>query len=327
MPARKDQNQHERKGVPSELSDASRGIRLQKAIAEAGLASRRTCEQLIEEGRVRVNGKLVTALPAWVDPEHDKITVDGRPVPMPRGGSLGGRKVYILLNKPRNVITTVHDPEGRRTVMDLIDMDGAPRLFPVGRLDADSTGLILLTNDGDLAQRLTHPSFGVMKEYHVAIRGRLDEQDIAILRKGLFLTDQRENRYGKKMPAKRARVSSVKLLGYGRGSAGDRTRVSVKLQEGQNREIRRMMARIGFNVRRLQRVAIGPLKIKGLGVGQWRLLTKAEVDRLYRTGAPAPATGRVGGTGFKGRRPSAGPRRSSPARNGPPRGRPKRRRP
>ena len=307
-----------RRGAPSAFTDATRGIRLQKVLAEAGVASRRQCEDLIRAGQVRVNGKLVTALPAWVDPEHDKISVDGRPMRPTRRAGRSPRKVYVALNKPRRVITTMHDPQGRRSVADLIDLPDAPRLFPVGRLDADTTGLILLTNDGELAQLLTHPSYEVPKEYHVSIKGRLTDEDVQILKRGLFLARRGPRAPGGQFPpgpvggskadgrapARRAAMQQVKRLGYSRGKTGnERTRLSVLLTEGQNREIRRLLARLGFTVRRLERVAIGPLRLKGLGPGQWRLLDAREVNMLRKAGTvPAARDDRA----RKHRPPSSG---------------------
>ena len=280
-----------RPGVPAAFADAARGVRLQKVLADAGVASRRQCEDLVTAGQVRVNGRLVTALPAWVDPAHDKISVDGKPIRPTGRGLRAPRKVYVALNKPRRVITTTHDPQGRRHVLDLIDLPDAPRLFPIGRLDADTTGLILLTNDGELAQLLAHPRYEVPKEYHVAIRGRLTDEDVQVLKRGLFLTGQRRPPGGSRprtsQPVKRAAVQQVKRLGYSRGKTGhERTRLSVTLAEGQNREIRRLMARLGFSVRRLERVAIGPLRLKGLGPGEWRVLAPQEVAALKRSARP-----------------------------------------
>jgi len=284
-PRKKDAGTESASGVPKVFTDANRGIRLQKALADAGVASRRQCEELILAGQVRVNGRLVAGMPAWVDPARDKITVDGKPMRPTIRGLSSDRKVYVMLNKPRRVITTAHDPQGRRTVVDMIDLPDAPRLFPVGRLDADSSGLILLTNDGDLAQQLTHPSYEVTKEYHVSIKGRLTDEDVQILKRGLFLASPR--RKSATGGAKRASMQQLKKLGYSRGKTGnERTRLAVTLAEGQNREIRRMMARLGFTVRRLERVAIGPLKLKGLGPGQWRLLTGREIGMLKRAGRP-----------------------------------------
>ena len=290
--------------VPKVFTDASRGIRLQKALADAGVASRRQCEELILAGQVRVNGRLVTGMPAWVDPVKDKISVDGKPMRRTVRGLSSDRKVYVMLNKPRRVITTAQDPQGRRTVIDMIDLPDAPRLFPVGRLDADSSGLILLTNDGDLAQQLTHPSYEVTKEYHVSIKGRLTDEDVEVLKRGLFLASPRRKKATSAAAggAKRASMQQVKRLGYSRGKTGnERTRLAVTLAEGQNREIRRMMARLGFNVRRLERVAIGPVRLKGLGSGQWRLLTGREVGMLKRAGKPP----RTRDSGDRTRRPAA----------------------
>jgi pseudouridine synthase len=207
------------------------------------------------------------------------------------------------------VISTARDPEGRPNVVDMVDLphDLAARVFPVGRLDADSTGLILLTNDGELANRLTHPRYEVPKQYAVSIKGWLSEDDMERLKKGVYLAKPRkpkgEGRSAKgdkdsprtrdlsplasrpsPLNAKRASVESVRLLGRERDvTRGDRTKVLLTLTEGQNREIRRLMARLGFKVRRLQRVAIGPVTLKGLGSGQWRLLTGIEIDRLKKS--------------------------------------------
>lgn len=282
--------------VPKELQDADRGIRLQKVLADAGVGSRRDCEAMIAERRVRVNGKFVTALPAWVDPAVDTIDVDGRELPRPRRtGPASDRgkfqqRVYVLLNKPRHVVSTTRDPDGRTSVLDLIDISQtvANRLFPVGRLDADSTGLILLTNDGELANRLTHPRYGVSKQYRVSVKGIVAERDIEKLKAGLYLA-HREGSQGEKPGAKRpprvktASVEAVRVLGRDTDiSRGDRTRLVVTLREGQNREIRRLFAKLGFKVARLERIAIGPLRNKGLARGEWRLLTPAEVSQLHR---------------------------------------------
>ncbi len=279
--------------VPAEFTDAARGIRLQKVLAEAGVASRRDCESLITAGRVTVNGKPVTALPAWVAPEHDRVEVDGQPLPRPSRKRTATKKTYLLLHKPRRVLCTNRDPQGRRTVIDLVaSTEGGPaiakRLFPVGRLDADSTGLILLTNDGQLANRLTHPRYEVAKQYRASVRGKLTEGDVQRLQRGLYLAHQ-ASADAKPVRVKRAAMASVKLLGHTRDRArGDRTNLLITLREGQNREIRRMLARLGHKVRRLQRIAIGPLKLKGLAVGEWRCLTASEVKRLYKAAGLEP---------------------------------------
>lgn len=268
---------HKRAGVPAEFTDAARGIRLQKALADAGVSSRRDAEQMIAEGRVTVNKKAITALPAFVDPKQDMIRVDGKPIFKLVNQKANERKVCIMLNKPKNTICTSDDPEGRRTVLDLVQYDDMPRLFPIGRLDAESTGLLLLTNDGELAQQLTHPSYGVPKTYKVSIRGRLEQKDIDAMTRGLVLAHQTP----KGSRIKRAHATEVKMLNYGRGTAGERTNMSITLREGQNREIRRLLAGIGFKVRRLERVSIGSLVLKGLASGEWRMLSEKEIKQLH----------------------------------------------
>ncbi|MEM0915088.1 MAG: pseudouridine synthase [Planctomycetota bacterium] len=275
----------------SDLKDKSRGDRLQKVLAAAGVASRRECEAMIAEGRVAVNGEVVIDLPAWVDPEKDKIAVDDRPI---RGQGRGRRRgtmnrlVYVMVNKPRRVISTADDPDGRQTVLDLVPGAAKERLYPVGRLDADSTGLILLTNHGELANRLTHPRYEVTKAYRVSVRGRLEAGDIERLRDGLVLTDKRTlGKDGRstrgKVGVKRAAVEAVSVLRRDRDSNGeDRTVLMVTLAEGQNREVRRLMARLGLKVRKLHRTAIGPLRLKRLPVGGHRALTLPEKRELLK---------------------------------------------
>lgn len=264
--------------IPVEFTDANRGVRLQKAMAEAGVASRRDCETMVTEGRVTVNGQLVAALPAWVDPATDRVEVDGRPIQRRTGKSVrtGSHKpVYLAINKPRNIISTSDDPEGRPTVLDLVDIPMKQRLFAVGRLDADSTGLMLLTNDGELANRLTHPRYGITKQYRVSVKGRLVESDLARLRKGLLLAHDE----GRKV--KRAAMESVRIVSHERDrQRGDRTTLAIELAEGQNREIRRLLARVGIAVRRLDRTGIGPLRLTGIARGQWRPLTPSEIGKL-----------------------------------------------
>lgn len=261
---------------PNPFKDAQRGIRLQKAMAEAGVASRRDCEAMVLEGRVTVNGTRIIELPAWVDPIDDRIELDGEPIVEPRRTKKGKtKKTYVMVHKPRRVISTNDDPEGRLRVIDLVDAPLRARLFPVGRLDADSTGLILLTDDGELANRLTHPRYEVTKDYQVQVRGRLSEADLDRLRKGLLLATD-----GK---AKKASVETVRILGTETDrTRGDRTTLAIRLREGQNREIRRLMARMGVKVRRLKRVGIGPLRLKGLAVGGWRMLTPSELASLRK---------------------------------------------
>ena len=252
-----------------EFRDAERGVRIQKAMAEAGVGSRRACEQMIEEGRVSVNGRAVTELPAWVDPSEDKIEVDGRLVPRQRRRP---SRLYLLVHKPRGVICTNADPQGRKRAIDLVPH--ADRLFCVGRLDADSTGMIILTNDGQLTQKLTHPSHEVAKTYHVVIKGQLTADEVDRLREGIFLTDKAGR-------SARAHASKVRLI----DSNHDRSRLEITLREGRNREIRRILARLGHPVKKLKRIAIGPVALKGVGVGQWRELSRAEVAALRNAAA------------------------------------------
>lgn len=257
--------------------DKTRGVRIQKVLAEAGIDSRRHCELLVEEGRVVVNGTMIKSLPAWVDPTKDKITVDGRPIKKPRQLHKGSSKsthenIYLMLNKPRSVVSTNRDPEGRRCAIDLIQYPGNPRLFCVGRLDADSTGLLLMTNDGELANKLTHPKYGVHKTYEVTIKGSLDTEQVAKLQQGIYLSDKRKG--------DAAKTAAVRLHLIKRDR--DRTSILMELREGRNRQIRRMMANLGHPVKKLKRVSLGSLKLKGVQVGFWRALTAQEIKSLKR---------------------------------------------
>ena len=247
-------------------TDKSRGPRLQKVLAEAGVASRRACEELIESGQVTVNGDVVDALPAWVDPEQDRIVAEGRVLGRTR------RNVYVMLFKPRGTVCTNHDPEGRRRAIDLVAHPGKPRLYPVGRLDVDSSGLVLLTNDGELSNRLTHPRYGVHKGYEVTVGGRLDENDVERLQSGIFLADR------SRRSASRTSRSRLRIIKRDR----DRTRLYMELREGRNRQIRRMLAHEGFPVKKLRRVRMGPLQLRGLAPGSWRELSAGELSSLRR---------------------------------------------
>jgi 23S rRNA pseudouridine2605 synthase len=230
-------------------------MRLAKHLAHAGVASRRAAEQLIFHGHVTVGGKVVTDPATDVDGSKP-ITVDGRPV----GGTEQERAVYIL-NKPPGVVSTSHDTHGRKTVVDLVHADR--RLYPVGRLDADSTGLILLTDDGELAHRLTHPSFEVPKTYRAVVRNPpVREPALRKLREGIELDD------GRTSPAKVRRISSSEL--------------EITIHEGRKRQIRRMCEAIDHRVESLERVAFGPLRLGNLPAGGHRRLTAAEVERLRR---------------------------------------------
>ena len=259
-------------------------------MADAGIGARRDCEDMITAGRVRVNGKVVATLPCFIEPEKDVVDLDGEVIQFPESvyaaaSARGAARAYtyVLVNKPKGVITTTRDPEGRRNVIDLLPpaMRKDDRLYPVGRLDADSTGLLLITNDGDLAFQLTHPKFGVAKEYRVTCAGLASDEQLQQLKRGMYLVTPASD--GSKS-SKRASMESVRILKrFVDRSRGDRTLLSITLREGQNREIRRMLARVGLKVRELERVAIGPLKAGELKPGQFKLLGKKDVERLRDT--------------------------------------------
>ena len=232
--------------------------RLQKFMARCGVASRRACETLIAQGRVRVNGRTVTEPGFKVDPDQDEVRVDGRVIrPAP-----GFR--YIMLHKPAGYVTTVSDPQGRPTVMALVPADR--RLYPVGRLDLDTEGLLLLTDDGALAHRLTHPRYGVPKVYRARVAGVVGEEALARLRHGVMLDD------GPTAPAR------VRLLRQDPAAA----LLEIELKEGRKRQVRRMCQAVGHPVLYLRRVAFGPLRLGRLPKGQYRSLTPAEVEALKR---------------------------------------------
>lgn len=254
----------------ADLRDASRGERLQKILAQAGVGSRRRCEELIESGVVRVNGEVVTQLPVWVNPAVDEIFVEKRRI------TKAERHVYVLVYKPRRYMTTLDDPEGRKTVAELVKHPSGARLFPVGRLDYETLGLLLMTNDGELANKLTHPRHGIRKTYRAVIKGRLAPEDVGKLGKGVFLTDQRDGELGG--GARRAGAVAVRIVKRDR----ERTIIDITLAEGRNRQIRRMLAGIGHPVRKLTRFTMGPLRLKGLAVGEWRELTRDELGALRR---------------------------------------------
>ncbi|MFN2505894.1 MAG: pseudouridine synthase [Acidimicrobiales bacterium] len=227
------------------------GERLQKVLAAVGFGSRRVCEELIAEGRVTVDGE-VAVLGRRVNTAEAKVEVDGVPLSVRPG------LVYYLLNKPAGVVTTASDPQGRPTVLGLVPDE--PRVFPVGRLDADSEGLLILTNDGDLAHRLTHPSFGVEKEYLAEVDGLPSPGELRRLRTGLILDDG---------PTAPARASLVPPRG-----------IRLTIHEGRNRQVRRMCAAVGHPVVRLVRTRIGPLADRSLKPGEWRAITSEEVRVL-----------------------------------------------
>jgi len=255
---------------------AAPGLRLQKFLAQAGIASRRVAEELIGEGRVRVDGRVVRELPVFVDPGSSVVEVDGR-----RIAGTPERKVYVLLHKPRQCVSTMLDPEGRRTVADLVKHPSGARLYPVGRLDYDTSGLLLMTNDGPLANRLTHPRYGVHKTYRATVKGRLEPEEVAELEKGVFLAERKS---GQTVGAKRTMPVRMTIASRDR----DRTVLELTLQEGRNRQVRRMLASVGRPVRKLVRIKMGPLKLKGLAVGEWRELTRTELGALRKAAGARP---------------------------------------
>lgn len=239
-------------------------MRLQKLLSMAGVASRRASEQLITEGRVTVNGEEVTALGAKATPGVDDVRVDGRRI------KIAARHRYILLNKPTGYVTTRSDPQRRRTVMDLL-AGVREYIYPVGRLDYDTEGLLLLTSDGDLAARLTHPRHEVPRIYEAIVVGVPDDEAIEELRRGVYLDGRRT------AEAAVTRGSTV------RTGATPTTKLILTLFEGRNRQVREMCARVGHPVRALQRVRYGPLSLRGLPTGAWRELTSREVEALRRS--------------------------------------------
>ena len=244
-------------------------IRIQKVLGAAGVASRRTIEEMIVEGRIAVNGELVTALPCFVSPS-DEILVDGRLV-----RKRPQKFVYILLNKPRGVVCTMDDHPGynRPRATDLIPRL-AERVYCVGRLDEDSTGLLILTNDGELTHRLTHPRYGIIKTYVARVAGRLDAGEMEEFRRGMFLDLRRKGQAG------------IKVL----RQAPAESLLEVRVSEGRNRQVRRMLARLGHNVRRLHRCSIGPVTDRGLKIGHWRNLANEEVAALRKLAGLAGRT-------------------------------------
>ena len=270
--------QSQKAGQDDPLRDASRGERIQKVLAAAGVASRRACEGLIEEQAIRVNGRLIESLPVWVDPINDRITVHGKAV------KTNAPKVHVLLFKPRGVVCTAEDPQQRRRAIDLVDHPSKVRLFSVGRLDMDSSGLLLLTNDGELSHLLTHPSHHVKRVYDVTVDGEVPDRVIDRLARGINLPDDRT---GRPRPAS---FDSIRILEAHR----DRTRFEVVLHEGRNRQVRRMFKAMEHPVRRLRRTALGPLSLSGLRPGQWRELTEAEVQRLRDSATTRPRKKRGG---------------------------------
>ncbi|OLB85747.1 MAG: hypothetical protein AUI15_32390 [Actinobacteria bacterium 13_2_20CM_2_66_6] len=240
---------------------------MNRFLARAGVASRRAADDLIASGSVRVNGERPPATGLLIDPDRDRVTVDGRPVKPPSSHR------YLMLNKPLGVITTARDESSRTTVLDVIGEEGkhGHRLFPVGRLDADSTGLLLLTDDGELAYRLTHPRYKVAKEYLVVVIGMPTAKDLDALRSGVKLDD------GATAPAE------IDVVGATTGDRDSRrAELRVVIREGRHRQVRRMVQAVGHKVQTLRRTGFGPLRLGRLKTGGWRVLSSGEVAALRR---------------------------------------------
>jgi len=231
--------------------------RLQKILASAGIDSRRKCEELILQGVVRVNGRVVDTLPVFADSEEDTITVNGRQV-------RSVRKVYFLLNKPKGVICTNFDPQGRTKAIDLIP--ASERIFCVGRLDIDTAGLIILTNDSELANRLTHPRYELPKTYIAVIKGPIDNAAAEKLKKGVWFAEGKTS------------SEAVRIL----RSGVKESLIEIIIRQGLNRQISRMLAKVGLSLKSLKRTQIGKLDDKGVGIGKFRTLTKSEIAYLNK---------------------------------------------
>ncbi|HSA97423.1 MAG TPA: pseudouridine synthase [Acidobacteriota bacterium] len=243
-------------------------MRLNKFLAHAGVCSRREADRRIAEGRVSVNGRVVMELGEKVDPDRDKVAVNGRPVRRAEE-----RPVYILMNKPAGRVVSVKDPFGRPTVLDLLGRLPV-RVYPIGRLDQDTEGALLLTNDGELALKLTHPRYGIGKSYEARVEGEPAEADLDKVRAGLFLEGRRT------APAR------VRVLKRGRGWA----LLEIEIREGRKREIRKLFEAVGFPVAQLKRVDFAGLTLEGLKTGEWRYLNRKEIDGLRERVARRPPT-------------------------------------
>ena len=268
-------NQHRRKHRPGRrvagppAADAPSSMRLQRFLAQAGLGSRRACEEYVVSGRVTIDGREIHELGTTVDPETQVVCLDGERVRLEA-------KQYILLNKPPGYVCTHRDPEGRPRAVDLVPQNG-PRLFTVGRLDENSRGLLLVTNDGELANRLAHPRFQVERRYEVQVAGRPTRETLQLLTRGLHFTE-----------------GSFRIRGYRRRKVQkNSTFLEIILTEGRNREIRRLFARVGHKVLKLTRIGFGPLRLGKLKEGKYRALTAGELKSLRELVTFRPKTERL----------------------------------
>lgn len=286
---------------PLPLNDPDRGERLQRVLADAGIAARRACEVLIETGRVKVNGRVCDKMPAFVDPKNDRIEVDGRPI------ASEIRFSYIMMNKPTKVLTAAIGPgDDRPAALSMIDHPSKPRLVAVGGLDFDSSGLLLFTNDGAVVNRLTHPRYGHVRLYQAKVKGRPTPQTVANLAKGVYVFDtedgakpEEESREPRETPGKLG-TRPVRKEGpqFTRGKPSNARKVQIDVKVGtmgegnctleitakhaRDEEIVKALALVGHQVRRLHRVAIGPLVLRDLAMGRWRELTKSEIHAVTK---------------------------------------------
>ncbi len=266
MPLKRQRSPAKKQGPRDAKS--STGQRLQKVLAAAGVASRRECEQLILEGRVEVDRETITVLGTRVDPQQQEIRLDGLVLAKPR-------HIYYVLNKPAGVVSTNRDPEGRPRVIDMVP--GERRLFTIGRLDRSSEGMIIVTNDGELANQLTHPRYGITKTYRAKVVGNPTAETLQQLRKGVHLAEGV------------ARIESLKVRGKHSGGA----ELEIVLTEGRNREVRRVLARVGHKVQHLRRIAVGPIRLGQIKPGEYRLLSPDEIRSLRRMVENPSATRRA----------------------------------
>jgi 23S rRNA pseudouridine2605 synthase len=273
--------------------------RIQKILANAGVASRRNVEEMIRQGRVGVNGKVRTELPILITPGRDKVTVDDEPVkleaPDARGEGGTGPRLYFLLNKPKGVYSTNVAQGVQTRAIDLLPPNLPGRVYPVGRLDAESKGLLLLTNDGELTNQLTHPRFGVAKTYRAVVDGYVDPAAIQRLEKGIWLADTRS---GEGFKTGRSHIKIAKRT-------RERSVLEITIREGRNRQVRRMLASLGHKVRDLTRIKMGPLTLEGLPLGHCRTLTGREIKALHELAhRKASDEGAIRGESESGRRRS-----------------------
>ena len=245
--------------------------RIQKLLASAGVDSRRNVEQMVLDGRVAVNGRTVRELPVLVDPDKDEVEVDGERIRL-RDRTAAGKRHYIVMNKPKGVYSTNVSQGEQVRAIDLLGRGFPGRVYPVGRLDADSKGLLLLTNDGDLTNRLTHPRYGVAKTYRAVVDGYVDPKELEQLEKGIWLADKQ----GQGFKTGRSHIRIVKRM-------REKSILEITIREGRNRQVRRMLAGVGHKVKDLTRIKMGPLTLEGLAPGQFRELTPREVKELQRT--------------------------------------------